>query len=160
MIWGDLEHWEEEKNAYHPALQKAIQYLLETDLDSIEVGTHPIQGDDMYAMVQAPATVIRAERKSEHHAKYIDVQYLIGGGEELQVVARQSNSNVSVENELESKDYELYDEVAGENEIYLTPGMFVIYFPNDLHRPICGREGGVELKKVVIKINKSLLGLL
>jgi biofilm protein TabA len=159
MIWGDLQHWEQEKHTYHPALQQAIQFLIDTDLDNADIGTYPIHGDDMYAMVQEPVTTIRTNRKSEHHAKYIDVQYLISGGEELLMVARHSTNNRRVKDELESRDYVLFDEVAGENEIYITPGMFVVFFPNDLHRPACGRESGVPLKKVVIKINKSLLGL-
>jgi len=50
-----------------------------------------------------------------------------------------------------------FDEVQNEFEIALKPGMFVIFFPDDLHRPVISRNGGDFLKKVVIKINKELL---
>jgi biofilm protein TabA len=159
MIWGDLQHWDQEKGAFHPVLQQAVEWLRSNDLEALEVGTYEIEGQNMFAMVQAPSTVVRSERKSEHHAQYLDVQYLIGGGEELQVVGRQSGSNVAVENRLDDRDYALFTEVQNENEIYLQPGMFVVYFPNDLHRPNCSRTGDTHLKKVVIKINKELMGL-
>lgn len=159
MIWGDLRHWEQEKGAYHPALQRAVQYLLDTDLERAEVGTYSIEGDAMYAMVQRPKAVTRSERKSEHHRTYIDLQYLIEGEEELLVAARQSAGNVAVENRLLDRDFALYDKVEGESEFVLKPGMFAVFFPNDLHRPACCREGTAELKKVVIKIDKALLGL-
>jgi YhcH/YjgK/YiaL family protein len=78
-------------------------------------------------------------------------------GEELHVVARQSASNQPIENELEGQDYALYEEVENEFELNLKPGMFVVYFPGDLHRPACSRSGGTETKRVVIKIHKDLL---
>lgn len=158
MIWGDLKHWEQEKNAFHPALQQAVEWLRTNDLEALEVGRYDIQGDEMFALVQAPETAVRSERLSEHHAIYLDVQHLIQG-DELQVVGRQDARNVPVENRLEEKDYALFKEVHDENEIYLKPGMFVVYFPNDLHRPNCSPTGGTVLKKVVIKIHKALLGL-
>jgi YhcH/YjgK/YiaL family protein len=78
-------------------------------------------------------------------------------GEELHVVARQSERNLPVENEITNKDYALYQEVENEFELNLKPGMFVVYFPDDVHRPACSRCGGMETKRVVIKINKALL---
>ncbi|TVY09412.1 YhcH/YjgK/YiaL family protein [Paenibacillus cremeus] len=158
MIWGDLQHWEQEKGAFHPALQQAVEWLRTNDLETMALGRYDIQGSDMFAMVQAPDTVVRSERLSEHHAVYLDVQYLIQG-EELMVVGRQDASHASIDNQLAENDIAFFKDVRHENEIYLKPGMFVILFPNDLHRPNCSPDGGTVLKKVVIKVNKSLLGL-
>lgn len=159
MIWGDLIHWEQEKAAYHPILQKAVDYLTEMDLSQAEVGTYPILGEDMYAMVQQAVTEPRAERKSECHRDFIDVQYLVEGKEELYYVARQASGNVIVLDQLAEKDCAFYDKVEDEQVLSLKPGMFAVFFPNDLHCPICCRDESETIKKVVIKIHKKLLGL-
>ncbi|WP_028551250.1 YhcH/YjgK/YiaL family protein [Paenibacillus sp. UNC451MF] len=156
MILGDLSKWEKEQWAYAPILRKAIDYLRMTDLDNADIGTYRLLGEDMVALVQQANTVVSLERKSEHHAKYIDVQMVVAG-EEIHVVARQSELNVPVEDQLNDKDYALYETVENEFELLLKPGMFVIYFPDDLHRPACSPAGGTVTKRVVIKINKDLL---
>ncbi|AZS16824.1 YhcH/YjgK/YiaL family protein [Paenibacillus lutimineralis] len=156
MILGDLSKWEKEKWAYAPILHKAVDYLRTTDLENADIGTYSLLGDDMFAMIQQANTVVPQERKSEHHAKYIDVQMVVTG-EEIHVVARQSELNVPVEDQLTDRDYALYEWVENEFELLLKPGMFVIYFPDDLHRPACSHTGGMETKRVVIKINRDLL---
>jgi len=156
MIISDLNAWEQEKQAYAPILQEAITYLKTTDLLNMELGRYDLRGDDMYVMVQEVKTVVPEERKSEHHAKYIDVQMVLTG-EEIHRAAKQSEKNKAIENELETKDYALYETVENEMDIHLKPGMFVVYFPEDLHRPACSQEGGTTTKRVVIKINKALL---
>ena len=46
-----------------------------------------------------------------------------------------------------------------ETQIRLTPGMFAIFFPQDIHRPCCHpREGEQKhLRKAVMKIDCALL---
>ncbi|WP_282940040.1 YhcH/YjgK/YiaL family protein [Paenibacillus sp. RC67] len=156
MILGDLSKWEEEQWAYAPILRKAIDYLRTSDLENADIGTYNLIGNDMYALVQQAHTVVPLERKSEHHAKFIDVQMVVAG-EEVHAVARQCELNVPVEDQLTDKDYALYDKVENEFELLLKPGTFVIYFPDDLHRPACSHAGGTLTKRVVIKINKELL---
>jgi len=156
MILGDLSKWEKEQWAYAPILRIATDYLRTTDLENVDIGTYSLLGDDMFVMIQQANTVLPQERKSEHHAKYIDVQMVVTG-EEIHVVARQSELNVPVEDQLTDRDYALYERVENEFELLLKPGMFVIYFPDDLHRPACSRTGGMETKRVVIKINMNLL---
>lgn len=158
MILGDMKYWPQEKHAFHPVIQKAVQYLRDNEVATLSPGKYEIEGADMFALVQDPVTVPISEQKSEHHAKYIDLQYVVAGEEEVMVVARQSERNQPIVNELESQDYALYDQVEGEMQLYLKPGMFVVLFPNDLHRPNCSRKGdAASLRKVVIKINTALL---
>lgn len=159
MILGDLKHWAREKQAFHPVIQRAVEYIRGTDLANNEPGTYEMEGRDMFAIVQAGVTAPKAERKSEQHAKYIDIQYLVSGEEEVIMVARPSERNRKIVDELDTeKDYALYDDVENEMDICLKPGMFVVLFPDDLHRPNCSRtEQGADICKVVIKINKALL---
>lgn len=157
MILGDIINWEKEKDSFSPVLQKAIAYIRSTDMVNLQPGRYEIDGDDMFAVVQEIETVKKSDRKAECHSKYIDVQYLVCGDEEVIGVGRASEHNMIVEDQLDTNDYALYQEVHGEFDVILNPGMFVVFFPSDLHRPGCSRNGEMKLKKVVIKVNKVLL---
>lgn len=157
MIFGDIMNWEKEREAFSPVLQKAIEYIRNTDLVHLEPGRYEIDGDNMFAVVQEIETVMKSERKAECHSKYIDVQYLISGQEEIIGVGRESADHIIVENKLEENDYALFEYVQGEFDMVLYPGMFAVFFPSDLHRPGCSRTGDTNIKKVVVKVNKTLL---
>jgi biofilm protein TabA len=157
MIFGDLMNWEKERDSFSPVLQKAIEYIRSTDLVQLDSGTYEIDGEDLFAVVQDVSTVVKSERRAECHSKYMDIQYLISGDEEIIGFARESSQNVIVENQLETKDYALYEEIKGEMDLVLYPGMFAVFFPSDLHRPGCSRNGGTHIKKVVVKVNRDLL---
>lgn len=156
MIIGDLNHWEREKPAFAPVFHRVAAYLKALDWERVEPGKYELDGERLFALVQELDTVVPAERKSEHHERYIDFQYLVRG-EELIAAARSSSGNRITENKLEEHDYALLDHVENEMELVLRPGMFAVFFPDDLHRPACSRNGGAKIRKVVVKIDKELL---
>ena len=55
------------------------------------------------------------------------------------------------------RDVMFYPEVSDENYICLKPGDFAVYFTNDVHRPNCAVEEGMEIKKVIVKIREAAL---
>jgi YhcH/YjgK/YiaL family protein len=157
MIIGDLTHWDSEKDAFAPIFHQVVDYLRGMDLEHAEPGRYEIQGDSLFLLVQELQTVTADQRKSERHARYIDFQYLIRG-EELIVVARTSTGNaVAVEDNLEERDYALFNKVDNEMDVWLKPGMFAVFFPNDLHRPACSQTGATSIKKAVVKMDRRLL---
>jgi biofilm protein TabA len=158
MIVSDLTNWEYEKEAFPTALRKGIEYLRDTDLQHLQPGKYEIDGEDMFVMIQEAETALKSERKFESHIKYIDIQYLISGEEEIIGYARKSSGNVITVNELETNDYALYEAAEGEMDLLLKPGMFAVFFPSDLHRPVCSSKTvGTKIKKAVIKVNIALL---
>lgn len=157
MILGDIKNWEKERDSFSPALQKAIAYIRSTDMNQLQEGRYEIDGENMFAVVQEIETVKKSERKAESHSKYIDVQYLISGDEEVIGVGRASEYNAIVEDQLEASDYVLYQEVRGVFDVVLKPGMFAVFFPSDLHRPGCSRMGDTKIKKAVIKVNSFVI---
>lgn len=158
MIVGDIANWQKERQAFSPVLQKAVDYIRETDWEHAAPGKYELDGENMFAVVQEIETAPKANRQAECHAKYIDVQYLISGPEEMIGVGRASARNVVIEDQLETSDYALYGQVEGEFDLVLYPGMFAVFFPSDVHRPGCSATGGTRIKKAVIKVNKALLG--
>src|SRR5690554_5115357 len=157
MIIGDIRMKHEEEQAFAPVLRQAFNYLRTTDFSTIELGKHTIQGDDIFVLIQNPTTVIQAEQRMEGHEKYIDVQFLIEGEQEIIYVSRKTDNLIISENLLVNKDIAFYDQVGHEVAVTLIPGMFVVLFPSDLHRPVCSLTGGTNIKKAVMKVNKALL---
>ena len=133
----------------HPLFAKAFDYILKTDLFSIEPGKYEIDGDNLKAIVsnKKGMTATESIAKFECHNKYIDIQLCISGKELMGWKPREKckteNGGYNAE-----KDVQLYSE---EPDMYfgLTDGQFVIFFPGDVHAPMIGEE---EIKKLVIKV--------
>lgn len=157
MIVGDLAKWEQEKRAFHPAIAKGVEFLRTHDLAAMELGRYEVEGSDLFVLIQEAVTEAKELRKPESHVKYIDIQYLIEGTGEIIGAARHSDANVISVNDFASKDIAFYSKVENEFDILLRPGMFAVFFPNDVHRPVVAVGEGGRIKKAVVKINKALL---
>ena len=62
---------------YPEAIQKALDWLKDKDLASMEVGTYEIEGRDIYAMVQEVTTQPFEKRRAEKHELYLDIMFPI-----------------------------------------------------------------------------------
>ncbi|MFC4601113.1 YhcH/YjgK/YiaL family protein [Cohnella hongkongensis] len=158
MIWGDIGSREAtEWSAFHPVLRAALDRLRQTDLQALDPGKYEWDGERMFLLIQEPQTAPKAERKPEAHRRYADIQLLIEGREWIGC-ARRTDRSAVVEDELETKDYALYEDPEDEIGLVMSPGSFAIFFPSDLHRP-CVCVGAPEsIKKAVVKIDLALLG--
>jgi len=141
---------------YPKVIQKAINYLIDTDLINIEAGIYELQGKDMYVQISNIETDSKENRKPEVHKKYIDVQFLIEGKEKIGFAVDTGKNEIVAEYDAE-KDILFYKECENESDIIMVPGAFVVFFSNIVHRPACNVEEVSKIKKVVIKINKKLL---
>ena len=56
-------------------LDCAIEYLLHSDFAEMSAGKYPVQGDDVFALVQTPETVERKSASWESHQHYMDIQF-------------------------------------------------------------------------------------
>ena len=139
------------KNAYKyyslsPSIGKALKYLENNDLADITDGSYPIDGDNIYMNVQEYET--KVSDNIESHKKYIDIQFMIKGQENMGVCGLE-NLVPTCEYD-EAKDIIFYTgksnlELVKENE-------FIIFYPEDAHLP-CQMVDTVEtVKKVVVKI--------
>jgi biofilm protein TabA len=130
------------------AWDKAFAYLKNTDLKTLSNGRHVIDGDNVYAIVTEAPTKDYDKTAFESHRKYIDLQYVITGEENM---AKAPVSSVTV-----SKPYDEATDLAnysGEGKIYTVPaGTFMLFFPTEAHRPNITPGGNKVVKKVVIKI--------
>ncbi len=157
MIFGNLKSWDKEKHVYSEAIQRGINYLIENDFMSMEEGNYKIYEDKIFAMVMDKETEPKKNRAPEAHEKYVDIQHLVSG-KEIIGFAKMCDELVVKEDKLEEKDVVKYtNEVPNEVDLKLLPGDFAIFFPNDVHRPQCEFGGEQKVRKVVVKIDVSVL---
>lgn len=127
---------------------KAFAFIKNTDLNKIEKGKHPIDGDNVFASVTADSSKDYEKTNWESHRKYIDIQYIIAGEENMGVYP-VSKATVTKEYD-DKRDAANYNAPA---KIYTgTPGTFFIFFPSDAHRPNITPGGNKVVKKLVIKV--------
>ena len=129
-------------------LNKALNYIISTDLRNTVPGKYDIDGENIFALINEYQTKPESEGKLEAHRKYIDVQYVITG-EELMGYTPLGNQIIS-EPYKEENDVIFYN---GEKSFTnITEGMFAIFFPTDVHMPGIISGKSIKVKKLVIKV--------
>ncbi|MBA4251762.1 MAG: YhcH/YjgK/YiaL family protein [Chlorobiaceae bacterium] len=139
-------------NHYYSSLgerfQKAFNYLLETDFDSLDDGKHLIEGEDIFALVSKYETKPLSMGKWESHKEYIDLQYVHSGREKM--------GYASSEKLISLGDYDVERDVTfykGEGKfLVFDKGEFILLFPSDIHMPGIAVNISSTVKKIVVKI--------
>lgn len=155
MFIGTLTTWDADKKYLPDMLNCAIDFLKSLDPQKILPGKYPIQGDDIFAKVECGIGKNEAERRFELHHRYIDVQMLLTG-HERQDVTTLSPSSPPHEDRLQKDDIAFYSAAGPIHSLYMHPGMFIIYFPGELHAPGIF-DGNGKYKKVVVKVAANLI---
>lgn len=153
MITGNIKELKD--IALYPKLiQKALMYLKETDFTSMNPGIYEIQGKDLFAEVQELRTNYKENRNAETHKTYVDVQFLVDGEEKIGCSLLSDSSEI-LEDLRPEKDLIYYKQAENETMLNMKRGDFAIFFPTDIHRPGCEKNGPQKIKKVVMKIRYS-----
>ena len=63
-------------------IEKAFEYIRNTDLKNIQPGRYEINGENIFALISEYKTKSEHEGKLEAHRKYLDVQFVISAREE------------------------------------------------------------------------------
>jgi biofilm protein TabA len=130
-------------------LDRALDYLADTDFAALEDGRHPIDGDVNFSLVSTYETEPESARSFEAHRRYIDVQYLLSGREIIHWAPLQELTPAG--------DYSVEKDIvflAGDPRarLQLTPGSFAVFYPEDGHKPNCAWDGPRQVRKVVVKV--------
>ena len=127
----------------------ALKYLETQDLSQVESGKYPIMGDEVFALVQEYESKPMDQGFWEVHRKYIDVQYIVRGLEQIGY-AKLKSSRASEEYD-DAKDYQVLE---GDGDfLRLSSGMFAILWPWDAHMPGMAVYTPLSVKKVVVKVS-------
>lgn len=132
---------------------KAIDFLKNTDLESLAPGKYEIDGKNVFANVQEYTTIPWEEAKYETHRDYSDIQYMISGTETM-TYAPIDELNVSVPYN-EEKDVVFYDNENPGLKVVAKAGEYMIFNPWDGHKPKAAAGEPAPIKKVIVKIKEN-----
>lgn len=153
MIIGDI-HSPERAGLPSPLLA-ALTLALKADPQRCEPGCHVLQGEDIFMNVMQFMTQPAPAKRAELHAEYIDVQILLAGEECIEFGLVDSARQCDEWHR--EDDYQLCDEIAGQQSITLQAGMFAVFFPGEPHKPGIQGDDPAEIKKAVLKVHRKLL---
>jgi len=131
----------------HPSFQKAFEFLRRKDLSELAPGRHEVGGDRIYAIISKGPGRTRAQAMLEAHRKYIDIQYVISGIDEMGWKSLAECGQASQEYDRD-KDVTFYPDAPAE-WVKVRAGSFAVFFPQDAHAPSVGHG---EIHKAVVKV--------
>lgn len=131
----------------HPLFIKAFDFLKNDNLILLSEGSHNISGEECFAIVSEGKGKKLSEAKLEAHRKYIDIQYLVKGSEQIGW-KQLTNCFNPTDSYSDEKDIIFFDDKP-EFLIKLQPGSFAVFLPEDAHAPMI--SDGI-VKKVVVKV--------
>ena len=146
IIINKLQHAERYFNM-HPAFEKAFAFLRQDGLAELPADRYEIDGDRLLCMISKGPGRSRAEAKLEAHRKYIDIQYVIAGTDEMGWKPTADCKVIDTEYD-EDKDIMFFKDQP-DSWTPVPAGSFVIFFPQDAHAPLVSSG---EIHKVVLKI--------
>ena len=156
MYLGDIGKIKEDARYIPEAVMRAIDYLKRADLSKMEKGKHLIDGEKMFVILDEYRTKPKSGKKAEMHRKYIDVQFVLSGKETMGFGFEDTKSRPTEEYSAE-KDVALYDTVNNEMDLLVYDGMYVVFFPGEMHRPGCDLAGENAVRKAIVKVSVDLL---
>ena len=155
MLIGQLSgSTTQEQILSHKIWQEVFEWLRNLPQDNPD-GEQSIRDRDIYANFMTAETQPREKLLMEAHKKYIDLHYCIAGGERIEW-SPIGELAVQKEYDLE-KDVALYTPPTTAASHVMTPGEFVIFFPDEAHMPKTEDGTNKIIKKVVVKIKADLL---
>jgi biofilm protein TabA len=133
--------------ALHPLFSRAFDYIRNTDLFAVAPGRFNIIGDDLIAIVERVPGKMKEMARLEAHRKYIDIQLVLEGDEQMGWKPLEDCLNPVSEHSME-KDIRFFHD-APASWIAVPPDHFCIFFPEDAHAPLVGSG---MVRKVIFKV--------
>jgi YhcH/YjgK/YiaL family protein len=149
MIVASLQELAEQAQLT-PAMRKGLDFLVQNQGKELPDGRAPIDGDQVYALVQSYETRT-GEITFEGHRRYIDLQY-VARGEELLGWAPLAAAEVTRPYN-EERDIWLgsvpQDQMTA---VHMTEGFVAVLYPSDAHAPMRAWGAPAPVKKIVVKV--------
>ncbi len=133
--------------ALHPLFQRAFDYIRNTDLLALTPGVHDIIDRQLFVIVEEANGRTRAEAKLECHRKYIDIQLVLSGIDEMGCKPL-SDCHQPIADYNSERDIQFFDDVP-DSWIAVPAGAFCIFFPEDAHAPLVSSG---TIRKLIFKI--------
>lgn len=146
-------------NAFPESVRKGFSWLKSTDLSKLPKGRGEIEGKDLYWIVEEYETRPLENIIVESHRKYVDIQLVLDGREQMGTIPLTKSLPVSKEYDPE-RDIIFYPEsvmpfLKTKEETHhrkiMNAGDFIIFTPNDLHAGSLRIDQPEKVRKIIIK---------
>ncbi len=132
----------------HPNLDLALEHITEKYLDSVGYDRVELKGSDVYATRFTYETVPEEESFFEAHRNYLDIHIMLSGSERVEIAPPEKLTEFD---RVEANDFYAY-RGEGDYRLVLSPGDFLVVFPNDAHRIKMRVNGPETVTKAVFKV--------
>jgi YhcH/YjgK/YiaL family protein len=133
--------------ALHPLFPRAFEFARDTGLDMLAPGRHDIIGDELFVIIEQMPGRTRAEAQLEVHRRYIDIQLVLQGVDEMGwkplADCREPAGDYSAEQDIR------FFRDPPDSWVATPPGAFCLFFPEDAHAPLVSAG---RIRKAVFKI--------
>ena len=134
MIIGNIHHLQ----SWLPDdLRQAIEHVKAHVTDATPLGKHDVNGNSLFYLVSEDTTQPFAERRAEYHARYLDIQIVMKGQEGMTFSTLPPGT----------PDTDWLAET-----VVLSEGDFVVFWPGEVHKPLCAVGAPAKVRKVVVKM--------
>lgn len=147
MIIGNIHHLQ----SWLPdALRQAIEHVKAHVNEATPLGKHDIDGNNLFYLISEDSTEPQAERRDEYHARYLDIQIVLRGQEGMTFSTLPAGEPQT--DWLADKDIAFLAEGAQEKTVILNEGDFVVFYPGEVHKPLCAVGAPAKVRKAVVKV--------
>lgn len=131
--------------------EKAFDFIKKAVSEKKPEGKYEIEGESLFAVVQEYTTKDTSEAKLEAHRKYIDIQFIDTGIEDVEM---QDISHAETCEEYNcEKDVEFFKDSDKIKKCPIGSGEYGIFFPQDVHKPGLVYNGEkTAVRKILVKI--------
>ncbi len=148
MIVGHIHHLQ----AWLPdALRQAIEHVKAHVSEETPPGKYDIDGSNVFYMISEDTTEPLAARRAEYHARYLDIQIVLRGQEAMTFSTRPAAGTPDID-WLAERDIAFLSAGEQEKTVILNEGDFVVFYPGEVHKPLCAVGEPAKVRKAVVKI--------
>ncbi len=130
-------------------LDRALETLASLDGSKLRPGASEIDGDRFFINLMEVETAPADEKKWEAHRAYIDIHWLLAGDELAEVSALDA---MKLTEEYAAENDCAFYEGPAQSQCRLGAGMFLVCFPQDVHRACIRVPGCDHVRKIVLKV--------
>lgn len=136
---------------FHKSFEKAFDFIKKAEKENLPAGRYDLDGDNIYAIVQEYNSKNPADYQFEGHRKYIDIQYIMSGVEEIEVVnIKKATPSGDYILEREVQFFDCYEKTG---KYVLENGEYGVFWPADIHKPGLMYQGkSTPVRKVLVKV--------
>ena len=126
----------------------ALERINDRFLSGVGCERQELKGGDVYVTRFTYETVPEEESFFEAHRNYLDIHIMLSGSEGVEIAPP---ADLTEFDRVEANDFYAY-RGQGQYKLVLSPGDFLVVFPNDAHRIKMQVSGPETVSKAVFKV--------